>query len=67
MPSRSPGRVPPYGKSRVLRPQVLGDEDDGGSHDRNGDEPDWAGPTASEGARVMPFDWPTALVSLTLS
>ena len=26
---RSPGRGPPYWKSRVLRPQVLGDEDDG--------------------------------------
>jgi len=27
---RSPGRGPPYWKSRVLRRQVLGDEDDGG-------------------------------------
>jgi len=26
---RSPGRGPPYWKSRVLRRQVLGDEDDG--------------------------------------
>jgi hypothetical protein len=35
---RSPGRGPPYGKSRVLRRQVLGDEDDCGSHARHGDE-----------------------------
>ena len=27
VPRRSPGRGPPYGKSRVLRRQVLGDED----------------------------------------
>ena len=38
VPPRSPGRGPPYWKSRVLRRQVLGDEDDGGSHGRNGDE-----------------------------
>jgi len=35
---RSPGRGPPYWKSRVLRRQVLGDEGDCGSHARNGDE-----------------------------
>ncbi|MGH8650403.1 MAG: hypothetical protein ACREUP_14040, partial [Burkholderiales bacterium] len=35
---RSPGRGPPYWKSRVLRLQVLGVEDDYGSHGRNGDE-----------------------------
>lgn len=29
LPRRSPGRGPPYWKSRVLRRQVLGDEDDG--------------------------------------
>ena len=29
VPQRSPGRGPPYWKSRVLRRQVLGDEDDG--------------------------------------
>jgi hypothetical protein len=29
VPRRSPGRGPPYWKSRVLRRQVLGDEDDG--------------------------------------
>ncbi len=28
-PSRSPGRGPPYWKSRVLRRRVLGDEDGG--------------------------------------
>jgi Putative transposase len=30
VPRRSPGRGPPYWKSRVLRRQVLGDEDEGG-------------------------------------
>ena len=30
VPRRSPGRGPPYGKSRVLRRQVLGEEDEGG-------------------------------------
>jgi hypothetical protein len=29
VPRRSPGRGPPYGKSRVLRRQALGEEDDG--------------------------------------
>ena len=29
VPRRSPGRGPPYWKSRVLRRQALGDEDDG--------------------------------------
>ena len=29
VPQRSPGRGPPYWKSRVLRRQVLGDEDEG--------------------------------------
>ena len=38
VPRRSPGRGPPYWKSRVLRLQVFGDEDDCGSQDRNGDE-----------------------------
>jgi hypothetical protein len=28
VPRRSPGRAPPYGKSRVLRRQALGEEDD---------------------------------------
>ena len=37
VPSRSPGRGPPYWKSRVLRRLVLGDEDCG-SHGRNGHE-----------------------------
>jgi len=31
VPRRSPGRGPPYGKSRVLRRQVLGEEDEGGA------------------------------------
>ena len=30
VPQRSPGRGPPYWKSRVLRLKVLGDEDEGG-------------------------------------
>ncbi len=29
VPRRSPGRGPPFWKSRVLRRQVLGDEDEG--------------------------------------
>ena len=29
VPQRSPGRGPPYWKSRVLRRRALGDEDDG--------------------------------------
>jgi len=29
VPPRSPGRGPPYWKSRVLRRQTLGEEDDG--------------------------------------
>jgi len=29
VPRRSPGRGPPYGKSRVMRRKVLGDEDEG--------------------------------------
>ena len=29
VPRRSPGRGPPYWKSRVLRRKVLGDEDEG--------------------------------------
>ena len=38
VPRRSPGRGPPYWKSRVLRRQVLGDEDDGGNRSTSGDE-----------------------------
>ena len=39
VPRRSPGRGPPYWKSRVLRRQVLGDEDDGaGCGHRAGEE-----------------------------
>ena len=38
VPRRSPGRGPPYGKSRVLRRQVLGDEDGRGGDDRGKDE-----------------------------
>ena len=30
VPRRSPGRGPPYWKSRVLRLKVLGEEDEGG-------------------------------------
>ena len=32
VPRRSPGRGPPYWKSRVLRRQVLGEEDECASH-----------------------------------
>jgi hypothetical protein len=35
---RSPGRGPPYWKSRVLRRQVLGDEDEGGGRGSGADE-----------------------------
>jgi hypothetical protein len=35
---RSPGRGPPYWKSRVLRRQVLGEEDEGGGRGRRADE-----------------------------
>lgn len=34
VPSRAPGRGPPYWKSRVLSRQALGDDSDGGDHDR---------------------------------
>ena len=39
VPRRSPGRGPPYWKSRVLRRQMLGDEDGRAGHGGNGDEP----------------------------
>ena len=35
---RSPGRGPPYWKSRVLRRQVLGEEDEGGGRGCGADE-----------------------------
>jgi hypothetical protein len=38
VPRRSPGRGPPYWKSRVLRRQVLGEEDEGGGRSRRADE-----------------------------
>lgn len=38
VPQRSPGRGPPYGKSRVLRLKVLGDEDEGGGRGHRGGE-----------------------------
>jgi hypothetical protein len=38
VPRRSPGRGPPYWKSRVLRRQVLGEEDEGGGRGRGVDE-----------------------------
>jgi uncharacterized protein YbaR (Trm112 family) len=38
VPRRSPGRGPPYWKSRVLRRQVLGDEDEAGGRGRGADE-----------------------------
>jgi hypothetical protein len=38
VPRRSPGRGPPYWKSRVLRRQVLGDEDEGWGRGSGADE-----------------------------
>ncbi len=38
VPSRAPGRGPPYWKSRVLRLQALGDNIDSGAHGSKGDE-----------------------------
>jgi hypothetical protein len=38
VPRRSPGRGPPYWKSRVLRRQVLGDEDEGGGRGSGAEE-----------------------------
>jgi hypothetical protein len=38
VPRRSPGRGPPYWKSRVLRRQVLGEEDEGGGRGGGADE-----------------------------
>jgi hypothetical protein len=37
-PRRSPGRGPPYWKSRVLRLKVLGDEDEGAGRGHGGGE-----------------------------
>jgi len=37
-PGRSPGRGPPYWKSRVLRLQARGDESDGADQGSKGDE-----------------------------
>jgi hypothetical protein len=34
VPSRAPGRGPPYWKSQVLRRQALGNEGDSGDHGR---------------------------------
>ena len=38
VPRRSPGRGPPYWKSRVLRLKVLGEEDEGGKRGSQADE-----------------------------
>jgi hypothetical protein len=38
VPQRSPGRGPPYWKSRVLRRQALGEEDEGGGRGGGADE-----------------------------
>ena len=38
VPGRSPGRGPPYWKSRVLRRQAPADGSDGGDHGSKGDE-----------------------------
>ena len=38
VPSRAPGRGPPYWKSQVLRRQAVGDDSDGGDHGSKGHE-----------------------------
>jgi hypothetical protein len=38
VPSRAPGRGPPYWKSQVLRRHALGDDSDGGDPGGKGDE-----------------------------
>ena len=38
VPRRTPGRGPPYWKSRVLRRQVLGEEDEAGGRGGGADE-----------------------------
>ena len=38
VPQRPPGRGPPYWKSRVLRRQVVGDEDEAGGRGSGADE-----------------------------
>jgi hypothetical protein len=38
VPQRSPGRGPPYWKSRVLRRQALGEEDEGRGRGGGADE-----------------------------
>ena len=38
VPRRSPGRGPPYWKSRVLRLKVLGGENEGGGRGHRADE-----------------------------
>jgi hypothetical protein len=38
VPRRSPGRGPPYWKSRVIRLKVLGDEDEAGGRGRGAGE-----------------------------
>ncbi len=38
VPRPSPGRGPPYWRSRVLRVKVLGDDEDGGGRGRGADE-----------------------------
>ena len=38
VPPRSPGRGPPYWRSRVLRRQALGEEDEGGARGSEADE-----------------------------
>ena len=45
VPQRSPGRGPPYWKSRVLRRQVLGDEDEGAGRGHS-----WPRTAARDGA-----------------
>ena len=41
VPTRSPGRGPPYGKSRVLRRQATGDENQRGDHSSKGERSAW--------------------------
>ena len=51
MPSRSPGRGPPYWKSRVLRRQALGDQSDDGDHGSKGERAAWPWATRQRNER----------------
>ena len=52
MPSRSPGRGPPYWKSRVLRRQALGDGSEDGDHGSMGERAAWPWATRQRNERM---------------